>query len=90
MEQNDHRRWSRRGFLRTVPVAVASAWASAVWGAERPAVTDARATSGDRLEPDWQRRLTVTVGPKKAHLVGTDHRVLQRPWTTWRGWAGGP
>jgi nitrous oxidase accessory protein NosD len=36
-----------------------------------------RATSGDAVEPKWEDRLTVTVGPAKADLVGTDHRVLQ-------------
>ncbi|MCR4411916.1 MAG: hypothetical protein NUV77_05750, partial [Thermoguttaceae bacterium] len=36
-----------------------------------------RATSGDHVEPKWDTRLTVTVGPAKADLVGTDHRVLQ-------------
>jgi hypothetical protein len=36
-----------------------------------------RATSGDRADPDWKERLTVTVGPKKADLVGSTDRVIQ-------------
>jgi len=44
---------------------------------EPPDVTEPRATSGDRIEPDWAERLTITVGPAKADLVGGDHRVLQ-------------
>lgn len=45
---------------------------------DRPDVTAPRATSGDEaVEPDWEERLTVTVGPQEADLVGTDHRVLQ-------------
>jgi len=44
---------------------------------EPPEVTEPRATSGDRIEPDWAKRLTITVGPAKADLVGTNHRVLQ-------------
>ena len=37
-----------------------------------------RATDGDeRFEPDWNERLTITVGPDKADLVGTSDRVLQ-------------
>jgi hypothetical protein len=36
-----------------------------------------RAISGDAAEPDWERRLTVTVGPAKADLVGTDDKALQ-------------
>jgi len=77
MKMNDHPRCSRRRFLQAASIAAASAWSSPLWGEERPEVTEPRATSGDRVEPDWERRLTVTVGPEKAHLVGTDHRVLQ-------------
>jgi hypothetical protein len=36
-----------------------------------------RATSGDRAGPDWKERLTVTVGPRKADLVGSTDRVIQ-------------
>jgi hypothetical protein len=43
---------------------------------ERPAAAP-RATSGDRIEPDWSERLTVTVGPKKADLAGTTDKVIQ-------------
>ena len=47
-------------------------------GADRPAVTRPRATSGDEaVEPNWKERVTVTVGPKDADLVGTTERVLQ-------------
>ncbi len=67
----------RRSFLEAASAAAASACCAWVWGEEPPAVTEPRATSGDRVEPDWQERLTVTVGPAKADLVGADHRVLQ-------------
>jgi hypothetical protein len=41
-------------------------------------VTAPRATSGDAAaEPKWDERLTLTVGPKKADLVGSSGRVLQ-------------
>ncbi len=43
-----------------------------------PSVTDPRATdSDDRHEPQWDRRLTITVGPDKADLVGRDDKVIQ-------------
>jgi hypothetical protein len=42
-----------------------------------PAVTRPRATSGDAIEPSWEQRLKVTVGPEKADIVGSDHRVIQ-------------
>lgn len=46
--------------------------------AERPLVTQPRATSGDTaVEPDWAERLAITVGPEKADLNGTSDRVLQ-------------
>ncbi|MBI3417651.1 MAG: right-handed parallel beta-helix repeat-containing protein [Verrucomicrobia bacterium] len=52
--------------------------ASAAYAAERPAVSTPRATSGDAaIEPDWSQRLTITVGPDRADLVGTNDRVLQ-------------
>ena len=45
---------------------------------DRPAVTKPRATSGDSaIEPDWEQRLTVTVGPKDADLVGSNEKVIQ-------------
>jgi hypothetical protein len=44
----------------------------------RPAVTKPRATSGDvASEPNWDERLTVTVGPEKADIVGTTDQALQ-------------
>jgi hypothetical protein len=51
---------------------------SALTAAERPPVTAPRATSGDTVaEPNWDQRLTVTVGPEKADLVGASDRALQ-------------
>ena len=41
-------------------------------------IRTARSTSGDKAsEPNWDERLTITVGPKDADLVGTSHKVLQ-------------
>ena len=77
MTSISHAGASRRGFLRAASVAAVSAFSSSVFGAERPPVTNPRATSGDPIEPDWEERLTVTVGPKDADLVGSDHRVIQ-------------
>lgn len=45
---------------------------------DRPPVTNPRATSGDTAsEPDWSQRLTITVGPDKADLVGSTEKVIQ-------------
>ena len=49
-----------------------------VAAADRPAVSNPRATSSDTaVEPDWSQRLTVTVGNDKADLVGNSDRVIQ-------------
>ena len=42
-----------------------------------PKNTNPRAIFGDSVEPDWDQRLTITVGPKKADLVGATDRVIQ-------------
>jgi hypothetical protein len=45
---------------------------------ERPPVTYRRATSSDTaVEPKWKERVTITVGPKDADIVGSTDRVLQ-------------
>ncbi|MBI2946815.1 MAG: right-handed parallel beta-helix repeat-containing protein [Verrucomicrobia bacterium] len=61
--------WLCGGIAALIPAAQA---------ADRPDVTIPRATSGDAVvEPDWSQRLTITVGPEHADLVGTSDRVLQ-------------
>lgn len=43
-----------------------------------PEVAAPRATSGDAVhQPDWDERLTITVGPAEADIVGTGDRALQ-------------
>lgn len=46
--------------------------------AEEPGARPApRATSGDTHEPNWDERLSITVGPEKADLVGSSEKALQ-------------
>lgn len=46
--------------------------------AQPPSVSEPRATSGDTaVEPNWSERVSITVGPQKADLVGSSDRVLQ-------------
>jgi hypothetical protein len=73
---------SRRHFLgATSAVLAGSVWTPRgrrVLADDRPAVTQPRATDGDaRFEPDWEERLTVSVGQQTGDLVGKDDRVLQ-------------
>jgi hypothetical protein len=48
-----------------------------------------RATSGDPIEPDWAERLTLTVGPNKADLVGSDQKAIQAAVDSVARWGGG-
>ena len=63
------------GLLAAGPLADRSRGAAPA-GDDRPTAAF-RATCGDRVEPDWKERLTVTVGPKKADLVGGTDKVIQ-------------
>jgi len=50
---------------------------SAVGADEKPKPIRPRAISGDAVSPKWDQRLTITVGPEKADLVGADDKVIQ-------------
>jgi hypothetical protein len=68
----------RQVLLNSFAATGAAIFASRLESAERPEVTRPRATSGDEaVEPDWNERVTITVGPKEADLVGTNEKVLQ-------------
>ena len=67
----------RRHFLGSIPLAFAGGKASGAEIAKPLEVTNPRATSGDRIEPEWQSGVIVTVGPQKADLVGTGDKVIQ-------------
>lgn len=71
-----HARLARRSFLRLAGGAAALG-ATRGWADEPDDDDNQRATSGDPIEPNWESRLTVTVGPEKADIVGTGHRALQ-------------
>lgn len=75
---NDPLHATRRQFLGASGGLVAgSALADDKPGEATPPRAAPRATSGDRVQPDWSERISVTVGPKKADLVGSDQRVIQ-------------
>lgn len=58
--------------------AAGIAWAHWAGADDRPPVTLPRSTSGDTaVEPDWRERLTITVGPKKADLIGETEKAIQ-------------
>lgn len=69
---------SRVGALRQATLAASAVGLGVALAAEPPPVTRPRATSGDTaVEPDWSQRLTITVGPADADLVGTSDRPVQ-------------
>jgi len=69
---------NRRVFLAAPSALLGAEIVSAAeTGPRAPAVTRPRATSGDPIEPDWKSRIKLTVGPGKADIVGSDHRVIQ-------------
>jgi hypothetical protein len=64
----------RRDFLGLATLALLPSLSRAD---DRPPATAPRAIDGDAREPDWDERLTVTVGPDRADLVGRDDRPIQ-------------
>ncbi len=70
---------TRRDFLGMAALALAGvARPSPARADEPPPVTDPRATDGDAVhEPNWEERLTITVGPDRADLCGRDDKVIQ-------------
>jgi hypothetical protein len=68
----------RRRFLQlSAALAPSVAWLAHAAAEEPGDAPSPRATSGDSHEPDWNERLSITVGPDKADLVGTSDKVLQ-------------
>ena len=76
-----------RRSLFAMPLAALSA--AAATGDDRPPVTNPRATSGDSVEPEWKERLTITVGPKDADLVGSNEKAIQAAVDSVARWGGG-
>ena len=83
-------RSTRREFLLNVgAVTGAIACGRSVVG-DGPPVTNPRATDGDdRFEPDWEERLTISVGQTKGELIGNDDKVLQSAVDYVARWGGG-
>ena len=68
----------RRQFLGAVSGTVIGAFAAGVLRADDlPKNNNPRAVFGDVAEPDWDQRVTITVGAKKGDLIGSTDRVLQ-------------
>ena len=69
---------SRRGFLNAAGFLTAGVVGSVYADEGLPKINRPRATDGDeRIEPVWDDKLQITVGPGKADLVGASDRVIQ-------------
>ncbi|RPI88310.1 MAG: right-handed parallel beta-helix repeat-containing protein [Planctomycetaceae bacterium] len=82
---------SRRDALKCSAAALAG-WIAPASGDDqgRPAVDNPRATSGDDVhEPNWEERLTLTVGPHDADIVGTSEKAIQAAVDSVTRWGGG-
>jgi len=72
----------RRRFLSTLARSAAAVTAVSITEAasagDPPRVTNPRATDGDeRFEPDWDERLTITVGEKSGDIIGHSDKAIQ-------------
>ena len=68
----------RRLFLQSSLGAIACGLSQPLLASDPPEVRDPRATDGDnRFEPNWDDRITVSVGPENADIAGTTDRALQ-------------
>jgi hypothetical protein len=79
MSHSSFESMTRRGLLKlSSGLFVAGGIARLLHADDRPAVVKTRATSGDSVaEPDWDERLTVTVGPQDAQIAGSTDKALQ-------------
>jgi hypothetical protein len=83
---------NRRDFVTTAFTSMAmgsAALRGASAGEDAVPVKIPRATSGDPIEPTWADRLTLTVGPEKADLVGSNEKVIQAAVDSVARWGGG-
>ena len=68
----------RRQFLFRATASAAGIWIAAkTWADDLPANNNPRAILGDVVEPHWSDRITVTVGPRQADMIGETERVIQ-------------
>lgn len=71
--------FSRRQFLgATLATGLGFSTAKMLAAGKTPAVTSPRATDGDqRFEPDWDERLSISVGTQKGDITGSGDKALQ-------------
>ena len=82
-------RMHRRNFIRSTAIGAALVRGLADTTDHPVPVRNPRSTSGDPVEPEWSRRLTLTVGPENADLAGSTEKVVQAAVDSIARWGGG-
>jgi hypothetical protein len=78
MRPLNSQRLQRRQFFQIAGGLAAGAFSARYARADDlPKNSNPRAISGDSVEPDWKKRVTITVGNEKADLVGATDKVIQ-------------
>jgi hypothetical protein len=86
---------NRRNFLVAAAFGGSAMTSTALSATDAPAgehpvpVKNPRSTSGDSVEPAWDERLTITVGPANADLVGSNEKAIQAAVDSVARWGGG-
>ena len=80
---------NRRNFIHAAAFGGLALRGSAATSEHPVPVKTPRATSGDTVEPDWDQRLTITVGTRDADLVGSTEKVVQAAVDSIARWGGG-
>ena len=80
---------NRRNFIHAAAFSALAFRGSAATSEHPVPVKTPRATSGDPVEPDWDQRLTITVGTRAADLVGSTEKVVQAAVDSIARWGGG-
>src|SRR5690242_19632646 len=80
---------NRRKFIHAAAFSGLASRSFAATSEHPVPVKTPRATSGDPVEPDWDQRLTITVGTRTADLVGSTEKVVQAAVDSMARWGGG-
>ena len=80
---------NRRNFIQSAAFGSVALRSPAATTEHPVPVKTPRSTSGDPIEPNWTQRLTLTVGPKAADLIGSTEKVIQAAVDSIARWGGG-
>jgi hypothetical protein len=80
---------NRRNFIQSAAFGSVALRSPAATSEHPVPVKTPRSTSGDPIEPNWTQRLTLTVGPKAADLIGSTEKVVQAAVDSIARWGGG-